>query len=461
MARAISKAQEKIAFNESYLSVLDAILTEKYSKRLKKRSYASKRRLLPLEIKATDPSVLNQYKQDKAVEKLKEEQRLPRLAAEQTYLRACKKKGERAAKAEYAARLSAFDSKLEKTRAELSKRYPTNLPQKADPEAVKRYEQATLDEKSKLNHFESLAKRKKAEVMERQTKRLTAQNAKLQARIDRASLEKKQGSGTHSVKGESDCILQINDLLMQFGGLTAVDHLSFSVKSGEIFGLIGPNGAGKTTVFNCITRFYKPTGGTIYYRDRSEEMINLASKKVHDVIKTGIARTFQNVELIWELSVLDNMLIGAHSLYHSGFFGQLLHSRKLRQEEAVMRAQALQVLERLSLLPYKDMIPLGLPYGILKKIELARTLMTNPRLIILDEPAAGLNEAETDELKSVIRAIRDDYKCSIFLVEHDMGLVMDICDTVCAISFGKMLAIGTPQQIQDDPAVQEAYLGGE
>ncbi|MGE4571527.1 MAG: ATP-binding cassette domain-containing protein [Candidatus Izemoplasmatales bacterium] len=263
------------------------------------------------------------------------------------------------------------------------------------------------------------------------------------------------------IENDQNIHLSLSHLTMKFGGLKAVDDLSFDVKKGEIFGLIGPNGAGKTTVFNCITQFYKPNEGNIFYNNQNNETNSLIDFKVHDIINLGIVRTFQNVELVWELTVLDNLLVGAHSLYHAGFFSQLLHLPKLNYEEKVIKNRALEILKDLNLLAYKDMYPYGLPYGILKKIELARTLMTKPNLIILDEPAAGLNDSETQELAETIRNIRDRYKLTIFLVEHDMGLVMDICDTICAISFGKKLAIGSPKEIQNNPKVQEAYLGGE
>ncbi|TNF09385.1 MAG: ABC transporter ATP-binding protein [Bacillota bacterium] len=256
-------------------------------------------------------------------------------------------------------------------------------------------------------------------------------------------------------------LLVLKNLTMRFGGLVAVNDLSFTVKKGEIFGLIGPNGAGKTTVFNCITQFYKPTSGDIYYLNRIHEFINLNDYKVHNVIKEGIARTFQNVEMVWELSVLDNMLVGSHSKFNTGFFSHLIHSKQLKREENVLRAKAIDILKKLGIEAYMHYYPFGLPYGILKKIELARTLMTNPSLIILDEPAAGLNDLETKELAKTIKQIQKEYNCTIFLVEHDMGLVMDICDTICAISFGKKLAIGTPKEIQANKDVQTAYLGGE
>ena len=256
-------------------------------------------------------------------------------------------------------------------------------------------------------------------------------------------------------------VLSLRHLSMRFGGLKAVDDLSFDVKEGEIFGLIGPNGAGKTTIFNCITRFYRATGGDVFYRRADGKTISLNDYAVHDIIRQGIVRTFQNVELVWELSVLDNLLVAAHTKYRSGFFAQMLHTPGFRREEKAMREKAMGILAFLDLHAYAYAIPYGLPYGILKKIELARTLMAEPRLIILDEPAAGLNDKESEQLAELIRRIRDEYHATIFLVEHDMGLVMNVCDTVCAISFGKKLAIGTPAEIQADKVVRSAYLGEE
>ena len=254
-------------------------------------------------------------------------------------------------------------------------------------------------------------------------------------------------------------VLDVKDLCMYFGGVKAVDGLSFQVKKGEIFGLIGPNGAGKTTVFNCITQFYKPTSGQLYFENKSGQVVDLNKEKVHDVILQGIVRTFQNVEVIREVSVLDNLLIAGHRQYTSSLATQTLHLPLLKKEEKVVRERALKVLDFMGLTPYKDWYAMGLPYGVLKKIEIARTLMCDPQLIILDEPAAGLNDTETAELAKLIRRIKDEYNCTILLVEHDMGLVMDICDTICAISFGKLLALGTPEVIQNDPGVRAAYLG--
>lgn len=256
-----------------------------------------------------------------------------------------------------------------------------------------------------------------------------------------------------------DVILRARDLSMHFGGLKAVEALDFDVKKGEIFGLIGPNGAGKTTVFNCITQFYKPTRGDLHFVTKEGKTISLTDYKVHDVILKGIARTFQNVEVVKEVTVLENMLIAATRQYSSGLVTQMFHLPLLKKEERIIRAKADQILNYMGLSLYRDRLAWGLPYGVLKRIEIARVLMCNPQLIILDEPAAGLNETETMELAALIRKIRDDFDCTVLLVEHDMGLVMDVCDHICAISFGRKLAYGTPAEVQASKEVQEAYLG--
>ena len=284
------------------------------------------------------------------------------------------------------------------------------------------------------------------------------ENAKERLRNVERRLES-SGASNRQAELEEGIILRIQDLKMYFGGVKAVDGLSFDVHEGEIFGLIGPNGAGKTTVFNCITQFYKPTGGTLLFRGRENEVVDLTKEKVHDVILHGIVRTFQNVEVVPELTVLENLLIAGHRQYSSGIAASALHLPKLRREEDVIRYKAEKVLSFMGLSAYAGAYAFGLPYGILKKIEIARTLMCSPRLIILDEPAAGLNDTETADLARLIRRIREEYRCTILLVEHDMGLVMDVCDNICAISFGKLLAFGTPEQIQTNRDVQQAYLG--
>jgi branched-chain amino acid transport system ATP-binding protein len=253
-------------------------------------------------------------------------------------------------------------------------------------------------------------------------------------------------------------ILELDGVTMTFGGLKAVDNLSFAVNEGEIVGLIGPNGAGKTTVFNCVTQFYKDYSGSIRLHGESGPA-DLRSLPVTDVVKQGIARTFQNLELVRDLSILDNVMVGGHTHFHTGIISHLLKTPKARREEREMREKALGILEFLGIDRLKDFYAGGQPYGILKKIEIARTLMSNPRLIILDEPAAGLNDQETSELDALIYRIRDQFNTSILLIEHDMGLVMNICDRVCAINFGRFLAMDAPAKIQSNPLVQEAYLG--
>lgn len=256
-------------------------------------------------------------------------------------------------------------------------------------------------------------------------------------------------------------VLKVEELSIAFGGLKAVNSLSFEIKEKEIFGLIGPNGAGKTTVFNCITQFYKPDKGSVYFKTNSGEVEDLVGKKPHEIISKGLVRTFQNIELIKELTVIDNILVGSHIEFKASIFSQILRLPKAREEEERFRKKAEEVLKYIGLYDIKDQLVAGQPYGVLKKIELARTLMLNPKLIILDEPAAGLNDTETLELIEIVREIRNKYNTAILLVEHDMKFVTDLCNRICAISFGKLLAIGTPEEIQANEEVQVAYLGKE
>lgn len=254
-------------------------------------------------------------------------------------------------------------------------------------------------------------------------------------------------------------VLRIEHLSINFGGLKAVDDLSFEIRDREIFGLIGPNGAGKTTVFNCITQFYRPTEGRVLFRTKEGRVEDLVGQPVHSIIRKGLVRTFQNVELVNELSVLDNVLVGAHIDFKSSGLAQALRLPGARREEKKMREKAQEVLEFMGIAALQNEVAGGQPYGVRKKVEMARTLMCGPKLIILDEPAAGLNDVETQQLAESIHQVREKYECTVLLVEHDMRLVMNICDRICAISFGKFLACGTPSQIQSDPHVQEAYLG--
>ncbi len=254
-------------------------------------------------------------------------------------------------------------------------------------------------------------------------------------------------------------ILTVHEVSMFFGGLKAVDDLSFTINEKEIIGLIGPNGAGKTTVFNCVTQFYKKYTGTITYVNRDNKVINLKDYDVTKIASLGIARTFQNIELIPDLSILDNVLIGAFNQFETKVIAHIFRTPKMRRQEKALTEKAENILKRLHIHHLKDMYVAGQPYGILKKVELARALISDPRLIILDEPAAGLNDKETDELEALVYQIRDEFNTTVLLIEHDMGLVMNLCDRVVAINFGKFLAYDTPQNIQKNPLVQEAYLG--
>lgn len=301
----------------------------------------------------------------------------------------------------------------------------------------------------------------KAKLEAEYTAKLYKEKSKIQDKIIKN--EKKLSKAKHKIKAThtlpDDVLLEVKGLKMYFGGLKAVDDLSFNVKKGEIFGLIGPNGAGKTTVFNCITRFYNATGGDMYFENKYGEVVDLRSFKVHDIILQGIGRTFQNIELVKEVSVMENLLVASTRSYKTGFWGHVFATPSLKKEDKMLRAKAMRILRFMGLESYAGWYAMGLPYGILKKVEIARALMADAKLIIMDEPAAGLNDSETAELTETIRKIRDEFGVTILLVEHDMGLVMNVCDTVCAISFGQMLGIGTTEEIQKNEAVQEAYLG--
>lgn len=256
-------------------------------------------------------------------------------------------------------------------------------------------------------------------------------------------------------------LLEVKDLTMDFGGLRAVDTVCLDVHEGEIVALIGPNGAGKTTFFNCVTGIYKPTKGDILVHPPEKKMQRINGFKPNKVTTLGMARTFQNIRLFQNMTVLENIMIGRHCRTTTSIFGAVLRGSKTRRQEQETIDRSYELLEKVDLTQVADEYAKNLPYGAQRRLEIARAMATDPFLLLLDEPAAGMNPRETKALDELIVRIRDEEKISILLIEHDMKLVMNISDRIYVMEYGKEIAQGAPQEIRSNPRVIEAYLGEE
>lgn len=257
-------------------------------------------------------------------------------------------------------------------------------------------------------------------------------------------------------------ILELRDIKMQFGGVTAINDLSLAIEQNQIVAVIGPNGAGKTTAFNVITGIYTPTSGHVLYSGGSDSGFkDITGLRPDKIAKLGIARTFQNIRLFAEQSVLDNILLGQHVHLKSSYLGAIAYFPHYWKEERQMREYAMELLNDIGIAEYADADAVSLPYGIQRKLEIVRALASRPKILLLDEPAAGMNPQETLELADFIREIRDKYHVSVLLIEHHMDLIMEIAENIYVLDFGKLIAQGKPAEIQTNPAVITAYLGAE
>lgn len=252
----------------------------------------------------------------------------------------------------------------------------------------------------------------------------------------------------------SPATLSIRNLSIMFGGVHAVEDVSFDVNPGEVFAIIGPNGAGKSTIFNLISRLYEPSNGTIHYGDH-----DLLTMPAHKIVQTGIARTFQNIELFEKATVLENMLVGRHSHMSANAFTSFAFLPSVKKSELEHRGKVEDIIDLLEIAEYRDERIADLSYGARKNVELARALCAEPSLLLLDEPASGLNNEETDDVGFWLEDIKHDLGVTLVMVEHDMNLVGSIADRVMAINDGRLITIGTPEEVRENKEVQEAYLG--
>ena len=254
-------------------------------------------------------------------------------------------------------------------------------------------------------------------------------------------------------------VLVVEGLSRDFGGLRALNDLDVTINEGEIVALIGPNGAGKTTFFNCVTGIYTPTEGQIFLSDANGNKQLLNGKKPHIITSMGMARTFQNIRLFGDMTVLENVMIGRHCRTHAGIWGALTRNARTRREEQETIDRSYALLETVNLAHLWNESARNLSYGAQRRLEIARALATEPRMLLLDEPAAGMNPHETQELEALVRDLRGRLKLSILLIEHDMGMVMSLSDRIYVMEYGSRIAYGTPEEVRSNPRVIQAYLG--